>query len=345
MLDDGSVLYLSADDVSLACEEVDVVDAVRSVLVLHTQGSVELADEAYLSWPVPGGGRARSIAMSSMIDGELPVVGTKIINANPGNPDRGLPRASGLVVVFDLVTARPVCIMEGARISSLRTAAVSAVCVERLAAPGASTLGLLGAGVLARQHALLLARKIPGLTTVRMFDIVPGRSEELATALKMELADRGTELCVADSARTAVAKADVVVACTTTTTGYVHRGWLGDGAVVVNVSLDDLCEDALLGADRLYVDDWDLIVSDRHRLLGRLARSGAVLPPGAAASNGAPVVTGTIGQLLLGRCEGRSSPGEVCVVNPFGLAMEDIAVAQRVYSVARQRGLGMAVPR
>ena len=40
---------------------------------------------------------------------------------------------------------------------------------------------------------------------------------------------------------------------------------------------------------------------------------------------------GTLGELLIGACEGRASADEIIVVNPFGLAIEDIAIADRVW--------------
>ena len=60
------------------------------------------------------------------------MVGTKIINANTGNPDKGLPRADGLTLLFDPRTARPSVIMQVAEVSVLRTAAVSTLAARHL---------------------------------------------------------------------------------------------------------------------------------------------------------------------------------------------------------------------
>jgi ornithine cyclodeaminase len=49
--------------------------------------------------------------------------------------------------------------------------------------------------------------------------------------------------------------------------------------------------------------------------------------------------------LLLGKCESRSAQEEVCVVNPFGMAIEDLSLAHRVYQVARMRSMGVHLPR
>src|SRR5439155_26699515 len=133
--------------------------------------------------------------------------------------------------------------------------------------------------------------------------------------------------------------AHIVVTATTVTEPHIGSAQVDRGMLLINVSLDDLDRHVFLGADLLYVDDWSLIVADRHRLLGSLARQGVVSGPGEEAPEGGRAVDGTLGQLLAGQCSGRSDDEQVIVVNPFGLALEDIAVAHRVHAIARQRGL------
>ncbi|MCF3120928.1 ornithine cyclodeaminase [Streptomyces arenae] len=330
-----TLTYLSGEEVRQACAEIDPLACMHETLVAHTEGRTILPPEAYLGWEPAGGGEARSITMPGLVNGGLTAVGTKIINANPGNVAHGLPRASGLTVLFDPRTARPLCVMEGAHISALRTAAVSVLAVRRLVRPGARTAALYGAGVIAREHALMLARRLPGIEEITVYDSAPDRVADFERHTGARLAPYGVKVKAADDARAAADGADVVVACTSTRRGYIARDWLAPGALAVNVSLDDLTEDALLGADKLYVDDWGLIRDDPHRLLGRLLRAGRVEEQDAA----------TIGELLSGARPGRESDDELIVVNPFGLAVEDIALAHRVFRIARHRGLGTALPR
>ena len=47
----------------------------------------------------------------------------------PDNPSRGLPTASGLVVVNDGATGVPVALMPAGELTAARTAAVSGACV------------------------------------------------------------------------------------------------------------------------------------------------------------------------------------------------------------------------
>jgi ornithine cyclodeaminase len=94
----------------------------------------------------------------------------------------------------------------------------------------------------------------------------------------------------------------------------------------VNVSLDDLASGVLTGCDRLFVDDWSLIVADEQRLLGRLARAGLVCGPGESRT-GARSVDGTIADLVSSNVAGRESDAEIVVINPFGMAAADVFLA------------------
>lgn len=339
-----SFLYLSAADVSLAAAEVDAVDAVREVLALHAAGQARVASEAYLAWTSPGGGDARSISMPGLLEGGGAAVGVKIINANNANPSSGLPRASGLTVIFDPETARPLCVMAAGHISALRTAAVSALSAGMLIASHATTATVISAGPLGLEHCVVLANCIPQITKVLVFDTAPQRAVRLCDELSGRLPPGRLEAEPAAAAETAVRRCDLLVTCTTTRTSYVRRDWLKDGAVAINVSLDDLAEDVLIGAARLYVDDWRLITDDQHRLLGKLARAGRVVAPGTKPAPQSRAVTGTLGQLILGQCEGRGTDADICVVNPFGMAIEDVSLAYRVYQSAQRGNIGSVLP-
>jgi ornithine cyclodeaminase/alanine dehydrogenase-like protein (mu-crystallin family) len=339
------LLYLSRDDVQRASDAVDLVAEVREVLRLHGSGQTRLPDEAYLQWTTQRGELARSLNMPGHAGGSFEVVGTKIINSNPGNPEDGVPRASGLTLLFDDLSAQIVCVMEGAYISSMRTAAVTAVAAELLGPPVITSLALLGSGVLARAHIEVLAPRLPRLAVIRVYDMVHDRAVALA-AWVAELG-AGVRVDVARTPEEAVRASQLVVAVTTTTTAYIPRRWLAPGTLVVNVSLDDVAEDVVLGSDCVIVDDWNLVKNDERRLLGRMYRAGTLRGP----ADDGPLPAGTarvraeLGDLLCGRTPGRTRADEVILVNPFGMAIEDLAIAARVYEQALKRGLGTVLPR
>lgn len=331
---DNGLLYLTRDDVESACAEVDPVACVAEALARHAAGETLLPDEAVLRWTPAGGGMARTLNMPGMIAGPVPVIGTKIINASTDNPDRGLPRANGLTLLFNPVTARPEVILQGATISALRTAAVSTLAVLHLRTDRPQTLGVIGAGPIAAAHVKLM---LEHLDVERV--LISDRVHERALALAAEIEDDGSTASIAALREPAavVGGATIVVTATTTTTPHVRHDWLQPGAIVVNVSLDDVDEQTYLRADRLYVDDWGLIVADTQRLMGKLARAGKIAGPG---ETGGRPVTGTIGELITGRCPGRDDDREIMLVNPFGMVIGDLAVASRVYEVCLLREYG-----
>ncbi|MFD3657618.1 ornithine cyclodeaminase family protein [Streptomyces sp. NPDC058620] len=330
------MLHLTDGDVDELIEAVDVVGAVREVFLAHAAQRTVLPEESCLRWTNDQGESCRSLNMPGLveIDGRR-FAGTKIINASLGNPDRGLARADGVVLLFDLTTARPVCLMPAARVSAARTAAVSVLSAELCWARPARSVAIVGAGALAEAHLGLALRRWPSLRTVRLHDRVPAHAALLAE--RLQAVHPGVAFDVTATAEQAVRAAELVIPATTTTTGYIPAEWIADGAVVVNVSLDDLLPDVFTAAEKVIVDDWSLVAADTTRLLGRMYRDGDVLPPPRArAADGAGPhtveVAAELCDIISGTASPRTSATDRVVINPFGMSLHDVAVAGKIYT-------------
>jgi N-[(2S)-2-amino-2-carboxyethyl]-L-glutamate dehydrogenase len=338
------ILYLSRSEVEKVCDEIDPVSVVQEIFGLHGASDTVLPDEAFLGWQTPAKEVVRSLNMPSYVGGRFRAAGTKIINSNPANVSRGIPRASGLMLIFDPETARPCCIMDAAYISALRTAAVSIFSIERLADGPVASMAILGAGVIGAAHLRLAARHFPELQNVFLFDTNRPAAEELARTF-VETASKNVQLHLTSNAETAVRATQVIIPTTTATTGYISYEWLNPGAIVINVSLDDLLPDVFLKADLLFVDDWNLVRGDSRRRLGRMYREGSIVGPDEKiVPSGSRQIDAELGDLVLGRHLGRSSPEEIVVVNPFGLSIEDVGIASQVFDIASSLGLGISLP-
>ncbi len=336
-----TILYLTGQQVRSLVGRIDPVAVVEETLVDFAAENAGLAPETALRWTAPDGTGARSLVLPAWAGEHY---GCKIINACIGNPARGLPRAQGVIILHDLETAAPVCIMEGAQISALRTAAVS------VAAVGAAkrhdlvrTVAVLGCGKQGRTHVELLAASCPDLSRLLIFD----RDEGFMQSFVAHCAEQHGSLEVQPmpDAEQAVRGADVTVATTTTTTPYVPLEWTRPGSTFLNVSLDDAEADLLLGTDHLFVDDWDLITSDQHRMLGALARAGQVTGPDEAPQPGARRVDADLPTLVSGRYDRPIEPQHRIVVNPFGMGVHDVALAARVYLAAKDQSVGLPLER
>lgn len=341
MLVEQMIRYLTEADTRRALSQLDPVAIAREVFELHASGQTRLPAEAYLSWRGRAGGQARSLNMPGMLAGRYNAVGTKIINACLDNVEFGLPRASGLTLLFDPGTARIVSVMAAARISAQRTAAVTVAAARELLPGGEVTVGVIGAGVLARTHIELLAGALPAFTSVKLYDQAAGRARRLRDDLMPRLP---VKIEVAESARAAIEGASLVIPATTTTTGYISYDWLAPGCVVVNVSLDDVLEDAVRRVDQIFVDDWELIAADTQRLLGRMHRAGTLTGPRQERTRAATAVDAELGDIFTGRHPGRGRAADIILVNPFGMAIQDIALAAEVYRIAERDGIGILLP-
>jgi ornithine cyclodeaminase len=335
----SALRYLDGATVESLCERIDPLEVVTEAFLAVRAGRSGVAAEAALRWTAPDGTAARSLILPAWHEDTY---GSKIINACLGNVDRGLPRAAGLILLYDRETAAPVCLMEGAHISALRTAAVSLAALRAIRPLSTvDRVALLGCGRQARTHLDLLVAG-GAVRSVIAYDLSRSRAAAFAEDLRESLPAVGVE--IATDPEKAVRSAPVTIAATTTTTSYVPLAWLPEGSIFLNVSLDDAAEDVLLGADHLFVDDWHLVSEDDTRLLGRLAQAGRATGPGTTAP-GARQVDTDLATLLSGAYHRPITPTDRTVINPFGMGVHDVAIATRVHATARDTNTGTLLPR
>jgi N-[(2S)-2-amino-2-carboxyethyl]-L-glutamate dehydrogenase len=339
------ILYLCQKVVEQICQEFDAIDIIATVLKLHSQGQTALPDEAYLAWENSSGENVRSLNMPAYIGGHYQIAGTKIINSNTSNPQRGLPRASGLTILFHDTSIRASCLMESSCISGLRTACVAAISAQTFCASEPRSMALIGAGAIAEAHIRLFATRFPQLHSLYLFDRYPQRSKELLTKLEALLCTHHIVPFLMQTAEEAVRSAELIVTATTATQGYIPFAWLQPGAVLVHVSLDDVLPEVVLQAQKVIVDDWNLVKSDSRRLIGRMYRAGQVIGPTDSAPATARRIDAELGAILTGERPGRQKASDIILVNPFGMAIEDIALARHVYDYALSHSLGIWLDR
>jgi N-[(2S)-2-amino-2-carboxyethyl]-L-glutamate dehydrogenase len=345
---EDTILYLCREDVEQACAYIDGVALMREVFALHSAGQTVLPDEAYMSWTNADGESVRSLTMPGYIHSSPPAVGTKIINGNIANTRRGLPRASGVTLLYDPMTTRITSMMEAAYISSLRTACVSVLAITLAKGREMTTAAIIGTGVLAQAHIQALAKNLKEITTIWLYDIDFQRVTQVQRDLALDPELSHLTIERATTAEEAIRMAQLVIPTTTTTTGYIHASWLQSGSIFVNVSLDDPLPEVVLQAEKVIVDDWSLVKNDPRRLLGRMYRAGQLCGPDDVVDMTAPHgrrVDAQLGELVVGKKTGRATLDGTIFMNPFGLAIEDIAFASRVYGVARALGIGTWLPR
>ena len=256
--------------------------------------------------------------------------GAKVVSVNPGNADAGLPVIHAVVLLIDPVTGRPVAMMDGTWLTALRTGAVGGLAADLLAREDASVVALFGAGVQARTQ-LEAVRCVRPVREVRVVS-AGGAS---ADALVAELAD--IEATRVDDPNEAIAGADIVIAATSSATPVFDGARIEPGTHVTGVGsfttdMREVDTELILRA-RVVVDQRDAILEEAGDIVGPI-RDGAV---------DESVMSAEIGEILLGRAEGRRDAAEITFFKSVGNAVQDLAVAARVLEVAERDGLGVTV--
>jgi alanine dehydrogenase len=264
---------------------------------------------------------------------EPAALGTKVVSVFGSNAAVGLPTHLATIVLLDPMTGELLCVMDGRFITESRTAAVSAVSVKHLARRDASRLAIIGSGVQARSHldAIGLVRT---LQEVRVWS----RSSGNRTAFAREMRHRtAASIKVAASARDAVDGADVVVLATASRDPVIDSGWIADGTHVCAVGA---CRPDQRETDSGLVTRARVFVDSRA---GALAEAGDIMLPIQEGTFSGDRIAGELGEVVLGRIAGRTTPVEVTLFKSLGMAVEDVAAAHLAFVKAAERGLGRGV--
>ena len=138
------------------------------------------------------------------------VAGIKWVTRYLPNLEKGLPYVLGLLILNDPETGVPICVMDCAWITAVRTGAASAVAAKYLARKDSRQIGILACGVQGRSNLEAMKVVFPDLQLAKVFDIIPEKAEryaqEMADLLQMRIE-------VSQTPEAAVADADIVVTC------------------------------------------------------------------------------------------------------------------------------------
>jgi alanine dehydrogenase len=293
--------FLGREHVERAVSPDQAVEAVRNAFVAYAHGEWTMPPKVYVPAYPDGDFRA------------MPALGAghallKWVTSFPGNPARGLPTVSGLVLLSDASNGMLRAVLDAGAVTALRTGAAAVLAAETLGRPEAESAAVIGVGVNGRAAArTFLARG--RVRRLVLWDVYAQRAAEAADELGAEVAASREEALAADLVVTVTPGHELVFEEGTLRPGQ-HASLMGaDGPGKAEIAVGELAR------VRVFCDDWE-----------QASHNGDLVHAVEAKKLSRDQVT-QLGDVLAGQADGRQREDDITVFDSTGLAIQDLAIA------------------
>ncbi len=322
-------LIITHEEVYRLLPMSDCVDLMEQALKALSRGDAVLPLRSMVWLP----DRSGLLGLMPGYLGEPRSFGLKVVSIMPGNHGGKYDSHQGVVLLFGVEHGEPLAVIDASSITAIRTAATSGVATRSLARSDAGDLAILGSGVQAVSH-LDAMRAVRPLRRVRVWSRTEANARRFA-----DRESKRTRLHIeaVDSPRTAVEGADLICTTTTAKSPVLEGKWIAPGAHVNAVGAcfkgNRELDTAAVVRARLYVDRRESALNEAGDFL--IAKEEGACTDAH--------ILGELGDVLLGRVTGRTSPEEVTLFESLGVAIEDLAAAHRIHQRALETGTGVSV--
>ncbi|MFQ5418764.1 MAG: ornithine cyclodeaminase family protein [Anaerolineae bacterium] len=327
------MLILNAADVRRALPMKAAIAAMKRAYAAFSAGRVEAPLRTHL--PVASQEAAALFMPAFVQDEDGDALAVKVVSLFPGNPGRGLPFIHAAVLVLDAANGRPQALLEGGTLTAIRTGAASGAATDLLARSDSRVAAIFGAGVQSRTQLEAICAVRP-IETVFVFD----PSQEKAAVFADEMAGVGDipmDVRVADSPGTAVRHADIICCATTATAPVFDDADLKPGVHINGVgsytpAMQEIPAETVARA-RVVVDS----------RAACLVEAGDLIQPIQAGLFTAGHIWAELGEIVVGKRDGRAAPNQITCFKSVGIAVQDAVAAQTALKTAHDLGLGQTV--
>lgn len=268
----------------------------------------------------------RIIAMPAYIGGDFDIAGIKWISSFPENINKNKSRANSIVILNDANSGEPISILNGTFISIIRTVSLSGLIIEEYLKKRKKekvVVGIIGFGPIGQYHSMLLQEYFREyIDSILIFDKRKIPTEKL-----------NDEIQIVDKWEDAYLNSDIVITCTVAKDRYIDKS-PKPGSLLLNISLRDFKAQSInLNEDLIVVDDWDEVARENTDIEYFSSQCGL---------NKEKCIS--LYDLLFKDGFTNSQKAPTVMVNPMGLAIFDVAVANYYYKQALDMNLGIKLP-
>ncbi|HEY1401282.1 MAG TPA: ornithine cyclodeaminase family protein [Terriglobales bacterium] len=322
----GEILLLTPREIAGLLTIDDCIVAVEQAFRLFGEGAA--IPPAVLSMHVPSGGFH---VKTGVLDLGRKYFAAKVNGNFPENAARfSLPTIQGVIVLCDAERGSTLAVMDSREITSLRTAAATAVAAKHLARKDSRTVTICGCGNQGRVQAIAISR-IYKLNTLFVYDKNAEQAQRLAQQLN---ADLGIPVTPVSDLAAAVRRSDICVTCTTSRHSLLGPDDVSPGTFVAAVGADNPekqeLDPALMAKSKIVADivEQCAVMGDLHHAIA----AGVVTRADVHAE---------LGEIVAGKKPGRESNEEITIFDSTGMALQDVATAAFLYEKAQREGSGV----
>lgn len=319
MRSEATLLLLDRDAVNALLVPADVLAAVQDAFELHSkrEGRVFPVIREKLATGGVFGIKAGDVASQDLL-------GFKAAGFWTTNRLLGGEPHQATVMLFDPHTGRPLCVIDGNTITTVRTGAAGALGLRLLARPESAAITVFGTGVQAMSQVSFALQVLPEAQVVRYVS----HDRKAVPAFESRFAGKCKVLCAID-ANAAVAESDVVITATPGGGPLFDAAAVRPGTHLNCVGADTRGKrelpQGLMTRAIAFADD-----ATQARQLGELQWCPEH-----------PCVE--IGDLMTDKAHFSRSTEDITVFDMTGLALQDLAVARQLYRKATDAGTGLSV--
>jgi len=257
--------------------------------------------------------------------------GTKLVSVFPDNHQNGENVITGVMVLNDGKTGKPLAILDAAGLTAFRTAAVGALGIAYTTPKNVTRLGLIGAGTQGF-HQALFACVIRNITEVAVFD--PYHPDLPAFIEKLQKNLPQVTLSIKKEAKSLVQESEVIITATTSLQPVIPEDACMKGKHFIGIG--SYTPEMREFPDTLFENLENVIIDTEHAM----TESGDIRIP--LENN---MITNKnifrLGQLINGSKQ--LDVNRTTFFKTTGMALFDLMAAQMVYEKATEKGLGTIV--
>jgi alanine dehydrogenase len=325
------MLLLSRSEIQSILSMKEAISAVEDAFKEFARGTVQMP--VRLSIPLE---RYRGImlTMPAYIGGTFDVLGQKVVTIFQENQEKyKLPTILATVQLFDPRSGNCLALLDGTIITAMRTGAVSGVATKYLARKDSKCVGVFGAGVQAETQLEAVAEE-RSIEAAKVYDVIEQRKDQYCEKMSSKL---GIDVSAARDSRQAVQGSDIIICASTARTPVFKGEWLEPG-MHIN-AIGSYTPDAR-ELDSTTLKRSKVVVDSRE---AALKEAGDLLIPIGEKVISSEHIWAELGEMILGKKQGRTSSQEITLFKSVGLALQDISTAAAAYKKAIEQHKGIEV--